>query len=62
MDQRYYNTSEWFIDSGALDHFTSSNKLFISFEEISSFPITLGDDSIIYVTGKGTLKLNLNNG
>ena len=61
-DQRYHNTSEWFIDSGASDHFTGSNKSFISFEEISPFPITLGDDSVVYVTGKGTLKLNLDNG
>jgi hypothetical protein len=62
MDQRYHNTSEWFIDSGALDYFTSLNKLFIFFEEISPFPITLGDDSVVYVIGKGTLKLNLDNG
>jgi len=62
MYQRYYNTSEWFIDSRALDYFTGLNKSFISFKEISLFPITLGDDSIIYIIGKGTLKLNLNNG
>jgi hypothetical protein len=62
MDQRYYNTSEWFIDSGALDYFTGLNKLFVFFEEISLFPITLGDGSIVYVIGKGILKLNLDNG
>jgi hypothetical protein len=61
-DQRYHNTSKWFINSGASDHFTGSNKSFLSFKEISPFPITLGDNSIVYVTGKGTLKLNLDNG
>jgi hypothetical protein len=61
MDQQYYNTSKWFINSRASDYFTGLNKSFISFEEISLFPITLGDNSIIYITGKGTLKLNLNN-
>jgi hypothetical protein len=62
IDQRYYNTSKWFIDSGALDYFTGLNKLFISFEEISLFLITLGDNSVVYVIGKGTLKLDLDNG
>jgi hypothetical protein len=61
MYQRYYNTSEWFIDSGASDHFTGLNKSFVSFEEISLFPITLGDDSVVYIIGKGILKLNLDN-
>jgi hypothetical protein len=61
MDQRYYNTFKWFINSRALDYFTSLNKLFVSFKEISLFLITLGNNSVVYVTGKDTLKLNLNN-
>ena len=61
MDQQYYNTSKWFINSRASDYFTGLNKLFIFFKEIFPFSITLSDDSIVYVIGKGTLKLNFNN-
>jgi len=59
---RYQNTTEWFIDSGASDHFTGSLNVFVSYEEISPFPINLGDDSSVYVTGKGVVSLLLNQG
>jgi hypothetical protein len=59
----------WYIDSGITDHFTGSKSSFITYKNVELFPITLGNESIILIKGKGTiilsttpeLKIQLNN-
>jgi hypothetical protein len=40
-----------------MDHFTGSKSSFLIYEEINPFPITLGDESMILIEGKGTILL-----
>ena len=50
-------------DSGASNHMTHRKELFdpTSFETFTKpIPISLGDDSDIFATGKGTLRLKFN--
>jgi hypothetical protein len=50
-------STEWYIDSGATDHFTGSKAAFLSYETTHPFPVTLGDESNIMVEGKGSIIL-----
>lgn len=51
---------QWYFDSGASDHITGDRDVFTDFTLITPFPITLGDGSQVFVTGKGTVILNVN--
>jgi hypothetical protein len=50
-------TNNWYIDSGATDHFTGSRRSFVTYEDVDPFPIILGDESTILIRGKGTIVL-----
>ena len=50
---------QWYLDSGASDHITGDLGAFMEFQEITPFPITLGDSSTVLVTGKGKVQLQL---
>lgn len=47
----------WIGDSGASNHMMYQRNIFTSFEEINdgSFPITVGNNEVIYAQGKGTV-------
>jgi hypothetical protein len=47
----------WYLDSGATDHFTGNKASFTSYEDVTPFPISLGDESLILVEGKGSLTI-----
>jgi hypothetical protein len=50
-------TNIWYIDSDTTDHFTGSKSFFITYKEINPFLITLGNELIILIKGKGTILL-----
>lgn len=51
--------SVWFIDSGASAHMTHDKQLFSSLCDIVPFPVQMGDNSELTVTGKGVVDLKL---
>lgn len=53
---------QWYIDSGASEHITGDREAFYTFQYITPFPVTLGDNSHVNVTGIGSIKLALGSG
>ena len=48
---------KWFVDSAASRHFCHDISLLCEKEDITPVPIQLGDNSIVYATAKGSVKL-----
>jgi len=44
--------NQWYFNLGVTDHITRNREAFYSFRDITPFPITLGDESQMVVTGK----------
>src|SRR5882757_5765178 len=59
-DTALQSVRQWYFDSGASDHITGDREAFTDFTSTTPFPITLGDGSKVYVTGKGIVTLNVN--
>ena len=47
----------WYINLGTMDYFTGSKSSFLIYEEINLFLITLSNESLILIKGKGTILL-----
>ncbi len=55
--------SLWYIDSGATSHMTFDRASFVTYEEITQYPVEMGDMSTSEVIGRGDVRLTLlNNG
>src|SRR5215469_13623832 len=52
----------WYFDSGASDHITGNMAVFDAVTNITPFPITIGDESQCWVTGKGPVTLAVASG
>lgn len=55
--------TEWFLDSGASNHFSYERRLFSNFQELSpAGSVSLGNDYRCPILGSGTVHLSLANG
>ena len=52
----------WYFDLGTSDHITGNMAVFDAFTDITPFPITIGDESQCWVTGKGPVTLTVASG
>ena len=59
---RLTNQISWYFDSGASDHMTGNMAVFDALTDITPFPITIGDESQCWVTGKGPVTLTVASG
>ena len=58
-DTALASQKQWYFDSGASDHITGDRDAFDTFRNITPFSITLGDESKVLVTGKGSVVLSV---
>jgi len=58
----HLDASEWVLDAASTYHICPRKKLFASFEELSSGLISMGDDHICRLVGKGTIHIKMYGG
>lgn len=56
------NPTKWYIDSGASDHYSGDLSAFTEYQATTPYPVLMGNESTVYIQGRGTVVLPLLNG
>lgn len=52
----------WFLDSGCSNHMTGDEKIFLDIDATVNSQVKMGNDALVQVKGKGTIKVQTNVG
>ncbi|KAJ8644821.1 hypothetical protein MRB53_006569 [Persea americana] len=61
-NEETHQSHVWFIDSGCLNHMTGCKSLFSFLDESDKQKVRLGNGCMLYVEGRGTVKLEISPG